>query len=66
MIYYKWIGACNSAGRVPEWHSGSRVFDPRQVHQIGIDEHNAHLNLPNTSVIVSTVNGVFMLSFVLK
>ena len=33
MIYYEKAGACNSAGRVLEWHSRSRVFDPRQVHQ---------------------------------
>ena len=24
---------CSSAGRVPDWQSGGREFDPRQLHQ---------------------------------
>jgi hypothetical protein len=27
----KW--GCSSAGRVPDWQSGGREFDPRQLHQ---------------------------------
>jgi hypothetical protein len=27
------VWGCSSAGRVPDWQSGGREFDPRQLHQ---------------------------------
>ena len=34
LVYFTDKGACSSAGRAPDLHSGGRRFDPGQVHKV--------------------------------